>query len=459
MVCALLIAVLLSVTVTRHGAALISRFTRAAQRVRNGDLEFQVPVSGSSDVGEFAESFNQMIAGLKESRDRILEGNSRDSLTGLYNHMYLHERLGSEIRRAERYEHELSVLMIDLDRFKFINDTFGHPVGDSIVQQLAAVLRSSLREIDVPIRYGGDEFAAILLETGEESALCTAERIRAAIEEYEFRAIPISQVATDTAEHDPSTVIHATVTIGVACYPAHHLSKDGIIMSADIALCRAKHVCRNSVGLYESAGADGNIDPDKLYQVLHDPNGAAVASLAAAVDARDHYTSGHSERVAGYAQQIAQAAMADQEIIDAVKTAGMLHDIGKIGVADAVLNKAGSLTNDEREQINQHPSLGANILKRAPQLDQIIPAVIFHHERWDGAGYPNGLVGEQIPFIARIMAIADAFDAMTSDRPYRKAMPVEAALIELQAGVRKQFDPDLVEAFLQHMTQLTEKAA
>jgi len=231
-------------------------------------------------------------------------------------------------------------------------------------------------------------------------------------------------------------------------------------MAADLALCRAKHVARNSVCTYDATiGGEEHVDPHQLYQMLRDPNAAAIQSLAAAVDAKDRYTHGHSERVTAYALEIGEALQMSSEMRDALKVAGLLHDLGKIGVPDSILNKPGSLTQEEREALQRHPSIGGDILHQSPQLDLIIPAVLFHHERWDGAGYPDGLAGESIPLVARILAIADAFDAMTSDRPYRKAMSVEEALLELRANAGKQFDPALVEMFIGKMSSSAQGRA
>lgn len=448
---AFLLSVILSLLFARPIIKPTRMFIDAAQRVRNGELDFQMPDGRSDEIGEFARAFNEMIAGLREMRDRLIEGSSRDFLTGLYNHMYFHERLDEEVRRAHRFQYSLSVQMIDLDRFKSINDTFGHPVGDSILRQLAAVLRSCVRDIDVVVRYGGDEFAVILPQSDKKASTAVAERIRTAVESHKFAAEPLSELLGEGFVPGEQNTIGVTVSIGVATHPEDHGTKDGIVMAADIALFRAKNVHRNSVHAYDSAHAEGGFDPQQLYDMLHDPNGGAVQSLAAAMDARDRYTCGHSERVADYAQVIASAISADQQLVDALRIAGLLHDLGKIGVPDRILNKQGSLTQEERTAMQQHPRLGANILSRAPQLDQIIPAVTYHHERWDGSGYPDGLAGKDIPLIARILAIADAFDAMTSDRPYRRAMSAESALIELQAQSGKQFDGELAEAFIARM--------
>lgn len=447
---ALVVSVILSMLVTRSLLRPIYVFTRAAQRIRSGDLDCRVPVTGSVEVRQFAEAFNGMINGLKSS--------TRDFQTGLFNHMHFHERLSNEIERSERYGHSLCLLIMDLDRFKSINDTLGHTVGDSILRQFAATLHENLREADIPARYGGDEFVVILPETDRAAGLTLAERIRSVVESRPFSTAHTNETAV--GDNDPKQSMRVTVTIGLAVYPDDHTTKDGLIMAADIALCRAKQISRNAVGSYDaSKSGEEHVDPEELYRMLRDPNVAAIRSLAAAVDARDHYTSGHSERVADYAHRLAEAMGLDTETLDIVKVAGLLHDLGKIGVPDSILNKAAGLTQDERNLIQRHPAVGGGILQRAPQLDQMIPAIRAHHERFDGRGYPDNLAGDDIPLVARILAIADAFDAMTTDRPYRKAMSPHAALIELRASAGKQFDPDLVEAFISSMLPDQKKAA
>jgi len=446
------LAVALSLLITKALLRPLSSLTRAAQRIRNGDLDFQVDIHRSDELGQFVNAFNGMIAGLKDSRERMVEQATRDFLSGLFNHMHFQERLQTEIERAERYDRPLAVLVLDIDRFKLVNDTLGHQIGDSILRQLGALVSRTIRSMDIAARYGGDEFAVILPEADEETALAAAERVRADVEAYPFQAVRLDELPPGDLVPEGTRSVQVTVTIGLAVYPNHHRTRDGLIMAADIALCRAKHISRNSVWSYDPMlMGEEQLDPHELYQMLRDPNVAAIQSLAAAVDAKDAYTHGHSERVTDYALQIGQALGTGQELLDSLKVAGLLHDLGKIGVPDSILNKPGALTREEREAIEQHPSVGGKILRRAPQLDQIIPAVMFHHERWDGGGYPDGLRGDSIPLMARILAIADAFDAMTSDRPYRKAMTVEQAVLELRVNAGKQFDPDLVEVFLQNL--------
>lgn len=459
-----LVAIVLSLAsaliLTRKVLHPLKLFTAATESVRNGDLEVRVPDWNTRELEKFGSAFNLMVAGLKESRDRLVELSTREHLTGLVNHMHFHERLSVEMERAERYKHSVSLIIADLDRFKSINDTLGHQIGDSLLRQLASLMTKETRSIDIAARYGGDEFAIILPEVDSDGAMAFAERLRKTVESHDFYAVPSQEMLAEGFVPDGASVARITVTIGVASYPRDHSTRDGLIMAADIALCRAKHVARNSVCAYEQ-GADGtdSIDPQDLYDMLRNPDNAAVKSLAAAVDAKDRYTGGHSERVTHFALDLAQTLGADADQLDALKIAGLLHDLGKIGVPDAVLNKPGSLTQEERKVMQQHPALGGSIIGRAPQLDVIVPAVLFHHERWDGAGYPDGLSGEAIPLMARILAVADAFDAMTSDRPYRKAMPVESALIELRASSGKQFDPKIVDVFIAMVKMDMNKAA
>lgn len=453
-VAALLLSILLSLIITNAVLKQVNVFTQAAERVESGDLEFQIDASSSDEIGRFRQAFNHMIKSLKESHDRLMEQSSRDFLTRLFNHGYFHERLTDEIDRAKRYNRNLCLMILDVDRFKTINDTFSHPVGDGILRQLASLLKENIRSIDVAARYGGDEFAIIMPETDVDTGVEIAERIRTVVEQHTFYLVAQRHpLKDDSDECDPSKTINLTVTIGLAGYPNHHHSKDGLTMAADIALCRAKHVSRNSVCAYDaSVCSEQNVDPQALYQMLRDPSAAAIQSLSAAVDAKDRYTHGHSERVTEYALMVGKELSISDDLVDALKVASLLHDLGKIGVPDSILNKPGSLTQEERKAVQLHPSIAENILRRAPQLDLIIPAVLFHHERWDGAGYPDGLKGEAIPLMARILALADSFDAMTSDRPYRKALSTEEALFEIAANAGKQFDPDLAKAFISAMS-------
>lgn len=440
-----ILALIFSFIITKVLIRPIRVFTAAARKIRSGDLDFRVELVSSPEITEFVDAFNGMIDGLKWT--------NRDILTGLCNHGTFHDELAVEISRAERFDRSMSLMLIDIDRFKDLNDTFGHAIGDSIVKQVADVLLSTVRKVDVPARYAGDEFAIILPETDVAAGAGMAERIRSAIETYEFRAVNLDVVSSNNPPAGSEQTVNVTVTIGISSYPNHHHTREGLIMAADISLCRAKLLGRNCVYQYGATGGGKCLlDPHDLYNMLHEPDSAAIRSLAAAVEAKDRYTHGHSERVTDYALRLAEALGMDASALDALKVAGLLHDLGKIGVPDAILNKKNWLTSEEREIVQSHPQVGGNILRRAPQLDRVIPAVVSHHERWDGSGYPNGLTGEQIPLSGRILAIADSFDAMTSDRPYRKAMPFDAAISEIASNAGRQFDPNLVEIFIRTMS-------
>lgn len=240
----------------------------------------------------------------------------------------------------------------------------------------------------------------------------------------------------------------------------HTRQAEGLVMAAELAVSRAKQLGRNRVCRFDAVpGADEATDPYQLHRFLRDGSLATIQALAAAVDAKDPYTQGHSTRVAEYAARLASWTGASQSDIDLVHTTGTLHDVGKIGVPDSILQKPGRLDDEERRVMETHPVLGEVIVKKAPQLALSLPGVRHHHERWDGGGYPDGLAGEAIPYVARILAVADTYDAMTSDRPYRKGMAPETALAEIERGAGTQFDPELARAFADLMRATRQKRA
>lgn len=447
-----LLALIVSLIITRALLKPVRIITDAAQRVRSGDLSVKVNLGLAPEVAQFAEAFNGMVDGLRQS--------TRDLLTGLCNHRSFHEALDVEIARAERYGRDLCLLFLVIDHFKDVNETFGHPVGDCILRQVSDVIRGKVRGVDIPARYGGDEFAIILPESDSAAGAILAERIRVEIDERKFFAVSLDEMLSEDFDSHASETVSVTVTVGIASLPPHLRTREGLVMAADISLCRAKHLGRNCICQYESASDENcQMDPQDVYKMLHEPDAAAIRSLAAAVEAKDRYTHGHSERVTEYSLIIADAIGMGTEQVDNLKVAGLLHDLGKIGVPDAILNKSVDLTQDEWEILRSHPVVGGNILRRAPQLNAVVPAVVSHHERWDGTGYPDGLKGEEIPLLARILAIADSFDAMTSDRPYRSGMSDNEALLELLTNAGKQFDPDLVSVFISSMASKSPDVA
>ncbi len=362
---------------------------------------------------------------------RALAAASEDSLTELLNHRAFQTRLDEEVARARRGGQSLAVVMVDLDGFGAVNNAHGHQAGDVTLLAVARCLRAQTRCADVAARYGGDEFALILPETDLGEALETAERVR-------------GEVARLTVAHG-ARAIHVTASIGVAVLPDHATTREDLIGAADNAAYAAKRAGKDRVRQAERGALPH--DPVALAAQLDDANLATVEALAATVDAKDPYTRGHSGRVAAYAAAIAAALDLPAADVTRVRQAGVLHDVGKIGVPDAILLKPDRLTGAEYDIIKQHPEIGERILQGLPFLRDILPAVRHHHERWDGGGYPDGLAGAAIPADAVILAVADSFDAMTSSRTYRPALPAGEALRRVREGAGTQYDPRVVAAF------------
>jgi diguanylate cyclase (GGDEF)-like protein/putative nucleotidyltransferase with HDIG domain len=356
-----------------------------------------------------------------------------DGLTGLYNHRHFHERLEQEVARGSRFGNIFSLIMLDIDLFKTYNDIYGHQAGDRILRRLAEHIKGSIRTIDMAFRYGGEEFAVILPETKLDDAYNVAERIRKTVEtKMSSKAIP------------------TTVSLGAASWPADGVTREEIISSADAALYQAKQNGRNRTCLSSGVAKPAANQTGASLAAQRSPLNIIYA-LAATVDAKDHYTYGHSKKVSEYAVTTAEALGLPADRVATVRAAALLHDIGKIGVPDSILNKQGPLTSEEWEPIKEHPQLGVEILRHVIDLINCLPAILHHHEHFNGTGYPSGLKGNNIPLEARILAVADAYDAMTSFRPYRERLMPQEAIAELRRCAGTRFDPELVEIFCRLM--------
>jgi len=367
---------------------------------------------------------NSRLYAKAEQRARV------DELTGLFNRRHFDERLGEEIDRHSRYGGMLSLIFLDLDFFKAYNDKHGHLAGDKVLARIGQLIEKSIRNIDIAFRYGGDEFAALLPQSGVDDAFVVAERVRA-------------NIATEMRKKK----FRITTSIGLASWPSDGVTPDELINAADKALYYTKQTGGNRTcvasrmlpSLTETAGMSPAVEREVS---------STIYALAATIEARDPYTYGHSRKVSSYAVALAEAIGLPSEKVPVVSTAALLHDIGKIGIPDEVLNKVGKLEAETWELIQSHSKLSATIVGHVVSLVSCLPAILHHHERWDGTGYPSGLKGEAIPLEARILAIADAFDAMTSPRPYREPLSYKKVLDELKRCSGTQFDPKLVEAFL-----------
>lgn len=354
-----------------------------------------------------------------------------DPLTGLGNHRSFQERVQRELHRAEADGEPFTLCMIDVDDFKRINDLFGHPAGDRILAQVG----SRLRQNGEAFRLGGDEFALLLPGMPADEALATASSVLERL----------SSVALD----DVGSV---TASAGIAGFPRQAFDRDELIRLADSALYWAKEHGKNRVHVYRP----DVVELAELRRLAHGPDRAArfraAASLAKAVDARDTYTGSHSTRVAELGAWIAQLLGLDQEQIELARLAGSLHDLGKLAIPEEILRKPGPLTPPERLVLERHPQIGHRMLESLG-VDPVAEWVLHHHERWDGSGYPNRLRGDEIPLGARIIFVADAYDAMTSDRAYRGRLSPRDAVTELDRCAGTQFDPAIVEAFARELVE------
>ena len=352
-----------------------------------------------------------------------------DGITELFNRRHFDERMREEIDRHSRYGDILSILLIDLDNFKKYNDTFGHLAGDRLLVQASDIIKSSIRSSDQAFRYGGDEFAVILPHSSTMDSFSVAERMRERI-----------------AEVMSARQLDLSVSIGVASWPGDGTTLDELCYAADMALYYAKRTGQNRTSIASRTLFSLNepsVSINSEAEVL-----STIYALAATLEARDKYTYGHSRRVSRYAVAVAEKLNLEPEQVALVSAAALLHDIGKVGIPDNVLNKDGKLLDEEWELLKQHPRLSATIVGHVPSLSACLAAVRHHHERWDGAGYPSGLKGEAIPVEARILCVTDAFEAMISDRPYRMALTFKQAIAELEKCSGSQFDPGIVSAFI-----------
>ena len=352
-----------------------------------------------------------------------------DSLTGLYNHRYFIEQLQKQTKDLR--SQMVSLIMINIDMFALFNEIYGHYSGDLVLQRVSEAIQFVNGERGTICRYGGDVFAIILPYVDSRSAYELAEKIRERVE------------ITSMAKGDEITR-NITISAGICSAPSIASDDKDLISKATAALRYAKVTGKNKSVIFNPEIHDQKMNDSASDEM----NMATIYALTAAIDAKDHYTFGHSQRVAQYATAIAKEAGASKEEVEMIRQASLLHDIGKIGIPEHILTKFTRLDDEEYEIMKMHVDMSITIIKYLPSFSHVIPAVVGHHERWDGSGYPRRIKGENIPFAARCIAVADAFDAITSNRHYKTHLSIDYALDEIESNAGKQFDPILAKIFV-----------
>ena len=363
--------------------------------------------------------------------ERAIDDARKDKLTGLINHKYFFELLDIEFEKYK--ESAISLALLNLDDFKVYNQLYGAQQGDTVLQRIAGIMLSGLTESCTAARVGGKEFAILLPGYDIHSAKLLVENLAAEIGKI----------------HDsPSAQAHSklTVSAGICAAPYMASSSRELFQNAETAVYTVKRSGKNAVLVYSAEILQPHVPAAKPESGYRE-NESTVFALTAAIDAKDHYTFQHSQNVAYYAVELAKATGLESDLIEVVKEAALLHDIGKIGIREDILNKPGPLTGEEYDIMKSHVENAVNIIQHLPSLEYVIPTVLSHHEHYDGAGYPRKLAGEDIPIMGRILCIADSFDAMTSIRSYKDALSRDEALAILHKEAGKQFDPKLALLF------------
>lgn len=363
-----------------------------------------------------------------------------DELTGLLNRKYFYETLEEEVEKNKHLS--LSLLMVSIDDFKLYNQLYGTEEGDKALKHVAAVLQACVGENGYVARYNGKEFAVILPQFDILAAKNMANNIRMQI--MEINKQNRGQMYRQKA---------LTASVGICAIPYAASNIKQLMDNTDMALYQAKHTGKNKVMIYSIGevedGRSTQMDHGTGYREgIYSEYASTIYALTAAIDTKDHYTFNHSKNVAEYATKLAKAYGLNSESVSIIHEAALLHDIGKIGIPENILNKPGRLEAEEYEVMKEHVENSIGIIRHLPSLDYVIPAVIGHHERWDGRGYPRRIAGEDIPLSARILCIADSFDAMVSRRSYKDAYDTERALSIVRNEAGRQFDPQLAELFV-----------
>jgi len=374
-------------------------------------------------TGVFVALVRDRISGLIA---HLTDAARRDPLTDLFNRRAFEEIFDVELERGRRTGAPLSVIVGDLDRFKRLNDEFGHQAGDEALRRVGRSIRMAKRSFDTASRVGGEEFALLAPDCDEHGAYMLSERIRSDV--------------------DGDAQAPLTVSFGIATYPLHGQSTEALLRAADQALYAAKRLGRNR-SVISSAEVPGILARSPRTAEESGVELATLLSLAEALDVRDSGNTTHCHRVGRFAELTARELGMPPETVERIRLAGILHDVGRVGMPDELFQKAGPLNDEEWNWVHSHPEIGARMVETT-DFQEMGSWILCHHERPDGQGYPLGRPGDEVPIEARILAVADAYEAMTSNRSYKTALAPEDAASELRRQAGQQFDGRVVEALL-----------
>ena len=405
-------------------------------------------ISKPYDRGELEVRIN-IVLKMISLQEELLALSNTDELTGLANRRYFLNVLKREILQAKIKSNDLAVMILDLDYFKSVNDSYGHLGGDMVLKQMGEILKETIYPLDLAARYGGEEFIILMPGVTSEKAVKAAERLRKIIDGRQWEVF--------------DKQISVTTSIGIAAVDSRNLvdSKD-LVEKADTALYAAKRRARNCVVSWEQVDSNEEVEePDnrdyrelqtKVSSLARQLRSYALGMVSAFIETmsaviQDHYIAHHAENVQTYATLIAEEMELLPELKERISTAALLHDLGKISIPASILQKTDPLTEQDWEIIRQHPIVSTKILAPIGSFDLELNVIKHHHEKFDGSGYPDGLKGREIVIGARILAVSDVYDAITSDRCYRPAQSVDCALKEILACSGTHFDPEVVEAF------------
>jgi diguanylate cyclase (GGDEF)-like protein len=437
------IAVIIGIGFTAMLSWMIGRIrfgplVSAAERIAAGDYTVAVATRGGGLESRLGVAINGISAVLADSHDRA----TIDRLTGVANRQALLAALFAEVERASRYERPLCVAFVDIDHFKTVNDSYGHAAGDVVLRGVAQTIAENLRASDLIGRYGGEEFMLILTETNVEDGAELSEKLRTLVERCRFTV-------------DGNTNLSVTVSIGIVGGAGQQLRMENLVRDADAAMYSAKSLGRNQTYIFEEPDEDARVPRAPIsdagraraLEIGRQARDAATDMLTSFIAPLPHYRGQPSALIAAIVVEMARQLQLPDVEVDRIRVAALLHDVGKVAVPEEILDKPAPLTSAEWRTVVQHPRIGQVILEHAAALRDAVPIILHHHERFAGHGYPYGLRANEIPLGARIVAIADAYDAMTHDRPYKRAMSHDAAIVELKLHAGTQFDPELVALF------------